>query len=50
MSKIIEYRLKAVEHAALALSCKTDECREAHRQMAVWFLALAEEGWVQVGD
>lgn len=50
MSKRVEYRAKAAEHSQLAETCKSDEVREIHRDMAEWFLLLSDDRWFEVGS
>jgi hypothetical protein len=49
MSKRVKYRAKAAEHSQLAEICKSDEAREIHRDLAEWFLLLADDRWFDVG-
>jgi hypothetical protein len=49
MSKRVSYRAKAAEHSQLAETCQSKEAREIHRDMAEWFLLLADDGWPEIG-
>jgi hypothetical protein len=49
VSKRVKYRAKAAEHSHLAKTCQSAEAREIHRNMAEWFLLLADDGWLEVG-
>ena len=44
MSKLAEYSAKAAEHSHLAENCQSEEAREIHRDLAEWFLLLADDG------
>jgi hypothetical protein len=46
VSKREEYRAKAAEHSQLAENCQSKEAREIHRDLAEWFLLLADDGWL----
>jgi hypothetical protein len=50
MSKRVKYRAKAAEHSQLAETCKSDEAREIHRDMAEWFLLLSDDRWFEVSS
>jgi hypothetical protein len=50
MSKAAEYRAKAAGHSKLAESCLSEEARETHVGMAAWFLALADDVWLEPGN
>jgi len=41
--------VKAAEHLKLAQTCLSDEVREIHTSMASCFIALADDGWIEVG-
>jgi hypothetical protein len=43
VSKAVEYRAKAVEHAKLALISQSEEVCEAHVRIAASFFALANK-------
>jgi hypothetical protein len=45
VSKREEYRAKAAEHSQLAETCQSKEAREIHRDLAEWFLLLADDRW-----
>jgi hypothetical protein len=47
VSKRAEYRAKAAEHLQLAETCQSKEAREIHRDLAEWFLLLADDGWLE---
>jgi hypothetical protein len=47
VSKRVDYRAKAAEHSQLAETCQCDEAREIHRNMAEWFLLLADVRWFE---
>ena len=48
MSKRVRYRAKAAEHSQLAQTCQSKEARKIHRDMAEWFLLLANDRWLEV--
>lgn len=50
MSKRVAYRAKAAEHSRLAETCQSKEAREVHRDMAEWFLLLADDSWFEAGS
>ena len=43
MSRAMKYRVKAIEHAQLAISSQSDEVCEMHVRMAASFLSLANK-------
>jgi hypothetical protein len=45
VSKRVEYRARAAEHSQFAETCGSDEAREIHRNLAEWFLLLADVRW-----
>ena len=49
MAKRAEYTAKAAEHSHLAKTCQSEEVREIHRDLARWFLILADDGWLEFG-
>jgi hypothetical protein len=44
VSKRAEYTAKADEHSHLAVTCQSEEARKIHRDLAEWFLLLADDG------
>ena len=46
VSKRAEYAAKAAEHSHLAETCQSEEARKVHRDLAEWFLLLADDGWL----
>jgi hypothetical protein len=48
VSKRAKYLAKAAEHSQLSETCQTDEAREIHRNLAEWFLLLADDGGVDL--
>jgi hypothetical protein len=42
VSKRAEYTAKAAEHSHLAENCQSEEARKIHRDLAEWFLLLAD--------
>jgi hypothetical protein len=49
VSKRAKYTVKAAEHSQLAETCQSEEARKTHRELAEWFLLLAEIGCIEVG-
>jgi len=49
VSKRAEYTAKAAEHSHLGETCQSEEARKIHRDLAEWFLLLADDGWLEVG-
>jgi hypothetical protein len=49
MPKSEEYRAKAAEHSQLAQECQSEGARKIHRDLAEWFLLLADDAGVEVG-
>jgi hypothetical protein len=49
VSQRAEYTAKAAEHSHLAKTCQSEEVREIHRDLARWFLILADDGWLEFG-
>jgi hypothetical protein len=49
VSKRPEYLAKAAEHSRLAETCQSEEARKIHRDLAEWFLLLADDGSSHVG-
>jgi hypothetical protein len=45
VSKRAEHSAKATEHSHLAETCQSEEARKIHRDLAEWFLLLADNGW-----
>jgi hypothetical protein len=48
VSKRAEYTAKAAEHSHIAETCQSEEARKVHRDLAEWFLVLADDGWIEV--